>query len=82
MNTYGLETSMSHPKDEYDYEQEDLNESAQDQTYAFDKFLDAWERQEQVRREVSQKQQPSDHLNRIRDARNREHLHNRLRWSR
>jgi hypothetical protein len=71
---------MSHPKE--DYESEELNESEQDRTYAFDKFIDAWDRQEQLRREAAQKQQPLDQANRLRDARNREHLHNRLRWSR
>ena len=80
MNTYGLETSMSHPNK--DNEHEELNENVQEQTYTFDKFLDAWERQAQARAEAAQKQQPSDQANRIRDARNREHLHNRLRWSR
>lgn len=70
---------MSHPKDDYDFEE--INESEQNQTFVFDKFVQDLERREQLRREAFEKQ-PIDHSNRIRDARNREHLHNRLRWSR
>lgn len=72
---------MSHPKDKADYEE--INESQLDQTFVFDKFVEDLERREQLRREALEKM-PFDQAqaNRVRDARNREHLHNRLRWNR
>lgn len=72
---------MSRPKDEDNYE--DINESQLDQTFVFDKFVQDLDHREQLRREALEKM-PYDQAqaNRVRDARNREHLHNRLRWSR
>ncbi len=78
VNTYGLETNMSHPK----YDNEEINESELGRTFEFDKFMSDLEHRERLRREALEKL-PIDHnaANRLRDARNREHLHNRLRWS-
>lgn len=52
-------------------------------SYTFDKFVEDLERREQAQRDAM-KQLPVDHnkANRLRDARNREDLHNRIRWGR
>lgn len=64
-------------------ENDDTVEEALQRSYTFDKFVQDLERREQLRREALEKL-PTDHneANRLRDARNREHLHNRLRWNR
>jgi len=64
-------------------EDDETVEEALQRSYTFDKFVQDLERREQLRREAFEKL-PTDHneANRLRDARNREHLHNRLRWSR
>ena len=66
-----------------DHEQDEATSEALQRTYVFDKFVDDLERRERLRREALEKL-PTDHneANRLRDARNREHLHNRLRWNR
>jgi len=66
-----------------EWENDEIVEEALQRSYAFDKFVQDLERREQLRREALEKL-PADHneANRLRDARNREHLHNRLRWSR
>ena len=55
-----------------------------EQQFTFDKFVQDLEDRENKRRETQEQLQQRDHndLNRQRDARNREHLHNRLRWRR
>lgn len=70
---------MSHPK----YDNEEINESELNRTFEFDKFMSDLERRENLRREA-QERLPTEinAINRMRDARNREHLHNRLKWSR
>jgi hypothetical protein len=64
-------------------ENDDTVEEALQRSYTFDKFVQDLECREQLRREALEKL-PTDHneANRLRDARNREHLHNRLRWNR
>ena len=64
-------------------EDDETVEEALQRSYTFDKFVQDLERREQLRREAFEKL-PTDHneANRLRDARNREHLYNRLRWSR
>lgn len=66
-----------------EWENDDTVEEALQRSYTFDKFVQDLERREQLRREALEKL-PTDHneANRLRDARNREHLHNRLRWNR
>lgn len=66
-----------------EWENDETVEEALQRSYTFDKFVQDLERREQLRREALEKL-PTDHneANRLRDARNREHLHNRLRWSR
>lgn len=66
-----------------DWEHDNAPEESLQRTFVFDKFVQDLERREQLRREALEKL-PVDHneANRLRDARNREHLHNRLRWSR
>ena len=61
----------------------DRPEYVQPSRAEFDKFVKDLERREQARRDAAQRL-PSDHnaANRLRDARNREQLHNRIRWSR
>lgn len=51
--------------------------------FTFDKFVEDLAQREQARRDA-QSQQPFDQnrANRERDARNRETLHNRIRWGR
>lgn len=66
-----------------EWENDETVEEALQRPYTFDKFVQDLERREQLRREALEKL-PTDHneANRLRDARNREHLHNRLRWNR
>ena len=66
-----------------EWENDETVEEVLQRSYTFDKFVQDLERREQLRREALEKL-PSDHneANRLRDARNREHLHNRLRWNR
>jgi hypothetical protein len=60
-----------------------LAEEAVNQEFAFDKFVQDLENRENKRKEQDQQQNHDiNEKNRIRDARNREHLHNRIRWSR
>ena len=60
-----------------------LEEGFPEQEFAFDKFVKDLENRETQRREhVEQQQSDINEKNRVRDARNREHLHNRLRWRR
>ena len=68
------------PKDNKKSPEEDLLE----QQFTFDKFVQDLEDRENRRKEAQEQLQQRDHndLNRERDARNREHLHNRLRWRR
>ena len=55
----------------------------EEQNFTFDKFVKDLERREELQREESEKTaQEINEMNRARDARNREHLHNRLRWRR
>jgi len=60
-----------------------ITETELNREFEFDKFVKDLERREQARRDAAQRL-PSDHnaANRLRDARNREQLHNRIRWSR
>ena len=60
-----------------------VNESELERTFQFDKFVQDLERREQLRHDADVRA-ASDlgEANRLRDARNREHLHNRLRWTR
>lgn len=69
---------MSHRNDE-----DAVNESELERTFQFDKFVQDLERREQLRHDADVRA-ASDlgEANRLRDARNREHLHNRLRWTR
>lgn len=66
-----------------EHENDDVVEEALQRSYVFDKFIQDLERRDQLRREALEKL-PTEHneANRLRDARNREHLHNRLRWNR
>lgn len=66
-----------------EWENDETVEEVLQRSYTFDKFVQDLERREQLRREALEKL-PSDHneANRLRDARNREHLHNRIRWNR
>lgn len=66
-----------------DWEHDDMPDEPLQRSFVFDKFVQDLERREQLRREALEKL-PTDHneANRLRDARNREHLHNRLRWNR
>ncbi len=69
---------MSHRNDE-----DAINESELERTFQFDKFVQDLERREQMRRDAAARAASElGEANRLRDARNREHLHNRLRWSR
>jgi len=60
-----------------------VNEEELRRAFQFDKFVEDLERREKLRREALDRL-PTDHneANRLRDARNREHLHNRIRWGR
>lgn len=60
-----------------------VTEAELNREFEFDKFVRDLEKREQARRDAAQRL-PSDHnaANRLRDARNREQLHNRIRWSR
>ena len=60
-----------------------VTEADLNREFEFDKFVRDLEQREQARRDAAQRL-PSDHnaANRLRDARNREQLHNRIRWSR
>ena len=60
-----------------------ITETELNREFEFDKFVKDLDRREQARRDAAQKL-PSDlnAANRLRDARNREQLHNRIRWSR
>lgn len=62
-------------------ELDDVTKEALEREFAFDKFVQDLERRETARRDEL-RQLPIDHnvANRIRDARNREHPHNRIRW--
>lgn len=60
---------------------DNVNDEELQRSFQFDKFVQDLERREQLRREALERQ-PVDPANRIRDARNREHLHNRIRWGR
>jgi len=62
---------------------DDVTEEALQRSFAFDKFVEDLERRERLRREAFEKI-PAEHnqANRLRDARNREQLHNRIRWGR
>jgi len=64
-------------------QEESLEENPLQRTFQFDKFVEDLERREEARREAA-RQLPTDHnqANRLRDARNRESVHNRIRWSR
>ena len=65
-------------------DQEDELEGADlERTFQFEKFMRDIERREEIRRAAAQ-QAAREHtgVNRLRDERNREHLHSRLRWSR
>lgn len=66
-----------------DWEYDGAPDEPLQRSFVFDKFVQDLERREQLRREALEKL-PIDHneANRRRDAMNREHLHNRLRWSR
>lgn len=66
-----------------DWEQDGTPDDVFDRTYVFDKFVEDLERREKMRRENIERNYP-DHnkANRLRDARNREDLHNRIRWNR
>ena len=66
-----------------DWEQDGTPDDVLDRTYVFDKFVEDLERREKMRRESIERNHP-DHnkANRLRDARNREDLHNRIRWNR
>jgi len=71
---------MGHKKDD------DLPEIAnpsEQRSFKFDKFMDDLERRENIRRE-SCENTPNDNnqANRLRDARNREQVNNRIRWNR
>ncbi len=60
-----------------------LEEEALAQEFVFDKFVQDLEDRATKRQEHDQQQNHDiNEMNRIRDARNREHLHNRLRWRR
>lgn len=60
-----------------------ITETELNREFEFDKFVKDLDRREQARKDAAQKL-PFDHnaANRLRDARNREQLHNRIRWSR
>lgn len=60
-----------------------VTEADLNREFEFDKFVRDLEKREQARIDAA-KRLPSDHnvANRLRDARNREQLHNRIRWSR
>jgi len=62
---------------------DEINEAELQRSFQFDKFVEDLEHREKLRREALE-QIPSDHnaANRLRDARNRELLHNRIRWQR
>lgn len=69
---------MSHSNDN-----DSANESEMTRTFQFDKFVQDLERREKARRDAAAHAATElGEANRLRDARNREHLHNRLRWSR
>jgi hypothetical protein len=60
---------------------DDVTKEALEREFTFDKFVRDLEKRENARRE-EQRQLPIDHnvANRRRDAQNREHPHNRIRW--
>ena len=54
-----------------------------EQKFAFDKFVEDLERRENLQKEQAENTAKEiNDMNRQRDARNREHLHNRMRWRR
>jgi hypothetical protein len=69
---------MSHDRDHDDFSGDPLQ-----QTFQFDKFVEDLERRQNLPRDPHP-QAGEDHnrANRLRDARNREALYNRIRWQR
>jgi len=64
-------------------QRENPEQNPLERTYEFDKFVEDLERREEARREALRRL-PVDHnqANRLRDSRNRETVHNRIRWVR
>ena len=60
-----------------------INPDGLQKTFVFDKFMDDLEKRERLRKEANDAN-PADlnRANRLRDARNREHAHNRIKWRR
>jgi len=78
-DTYRMETKMANRRDHED----ELDGADLDRTFQFEKFMRDIERREELRREAAQQAaRENTGVNRLRDERNREHLHSRLRWSR
>jgi len=78
-DTYSLETKMANRTDHED----ELDGADLNRTFQFEKFMRDIERREELRREAAQQAaRENTGVNRLRDERNREHLHSRLRWSR
>jgi hypothetical protein len=69
---------MSHDRDH-----DDLPSDPLQQTFEFDKFVQDLERRAQQHRDpAGSAGEQHNRANRLRDARNREALHNRIRWYR
>lgn len=60
-----------------------IEEEALSRTFQFDKFVEDLEHREHLRLEAAERTENQiNAANRLRDVRNREALHNRMRWSR
>jgi hypothetical protein len=72
-----MEFTMSHN------ERDHIEEEALQRTFQFDKFVEDIENREKLRRDAAERTENQiNAANRLRDVRNRESLHNRVRWSR
>ena len=64
-------------------ERDHIEEEALQRTFQFDKFVEDIENREKLRRDAAERTENQiNAANRLRDVRNRESLHNRVRWSR
>ena len=60
-----------------------ITEEILDRSFEFDKFMEDIEKKANIRKESLENLTSENNIaNRLRDARNREHVQNRIRWSR